>query len=259
MHNSYITKFVPLDFRTSHWLQASQAFGQRLERNPQAELQMVGAKKTHRIMCHIFVHKIMQKNWYWIHKSLDTQGLQKVCRFIPGIWQARKVQTDQLRVAWPRAGRSQALRRFELSNVAMSKECVFDDWIILAGSTYATCNVSFSGEQRQLVIGCHWISSDDLSYLRMSFLHAGTRLNEVSHKPGLPLAMVLPKPHDNNGISIPWAVKLLVNFFHKHHTSFPSWVVYTFHYLSQGCAPVLDWWLMILSSPCFEVKEVVWA
>ena len=68
VHNSYITKFVPLDFRTSHWLQASQAFGQRLERNPQAELQMVGAKKRHRIMCHIFVHKIMPKK-----QVFDTQ------------------------------------------------------------------------------------------------------------------------------------------------------------------------------------------
>lgn len=71
-------------------------------------------KKTHRIMCHIFVHKIMQKNRYWIDKSLDTQGFQKVCRFIPGIWQAREVQTDQLRVAWPKAVRSQALRRFAM-------------------------------------------------------------------------------------------------------------------------------------------------
>ena len=93
-------------------------------------------KKAQNNVLHFCPQNYMQKSRYWIHKSLDTQGLQKVCRFIPGIWQARKVQTDQLRVAWPKAVRSQALRRFELSNVAMSKECVFDDWIILAGSTY---------------------------------------------------------------------------------------------------------------------------
>ena len=87
-------------------------------RNPNGWCQKKSTKSCATFFSTKLCKKTDQTN-HWIHNVFK--------KFVDSYlgWQARKVQTDQLRVAWPRAGRSQALRGLELSNVAMSKECVF--------------------------------------------------------------------------------------------------------------------------------------